>query len=143
MTAMSPNGTTAPTLPARAAHRTPRTALLLASGLYALGVHGLLGGLPFLGDLGLLLGVLVLALGVVVAGLAQWRRHGRLLVPAVVGGPRSLLGAWVAGGPVLFFTVLPESTPVRVTVMISLLLGTVFVAALQLEDAELTAKPAA
>lgn len=141
MTAMPPPGTTAPTEhQPRPAHRVPGATHLLASALYAVGVCGFLGSFPL--SFGPGLGILLLALGCVIAGRASLRHHGRVSTRAAIGGSRSLLAAWVAAGPLLFVLMLPESTPLRVTVMIALLLGTAFFAVLRLEDAELTAQAA-
>lgn len=139
MTTTPPAGTTAPSeAQARPAHRVPGTIHLFAGVLYAVGVCGFLGGFPL--SFGPGLGVLLLALGCVIAGRASLRHHGRVGTRVAIGGSRSLLAAWVAAGPLLFATMLPESTPLRVLVMISLLLGTAFFAVLRLEDAELTAQ---
>lgn len=141
MTAMPPSGTTTPTEhQPRPAHRVPGATHLLAGALYAVGVGGFLGGFPLAYGQGL--GILILALGTVIAGRASLRHHGRISARAAIGAPRSLLAAWVAAGPLLFFMMLPESTPLRVSVLIALLLGTAFYAALRLEDAELTAQAA-
>lgn len=145
MSATSPTGTpttTADAPPAvpHEAHRVPLAAHLLAGALYAMGVCGFLGAFPFTFGAGL--GILMLALGTVIAGRASFRHHGRVATPLAVGAPRSLLAAWVAAGPLLFFMMLPGPTPLRVTVLISLLLATAFFAVLRLEDAELTAQAA-
>ena len=145
MTAIPPDGTAAPTHHAtqaapREAHRIRGMTHLLASALYAAGVYGLLGG--FILTFGPGLGILLLALGIVIAGRASLRHHGRFSAPAAIGAPRSLLAAWAAGGPLSFLALLPETTPLRATVLIALLLATTFFTALRLEDAELTAQAA-
>src|SRR5699024_12420097 len=89
---------------------------------------------------GLGLVVLRVLLAVLVAWRAQVRHLCRDGSAPVVGGPRSVLSAWLAGGPALFYLTLPEGLPVAAAVLLSLLLGTVFHAVLRLEDGELTAQ---
>ncbi|WP_345075678.1 hypothetical protein [Brachybacterium paraconglomeratum] len=118
---------------------------LLGAAFYTAGTCGMLGAAaPPLSNvgLGLGLGALLLAIGTIIVSRAQLRHHGRASsLPAVVG-PRSLLSGWVAGGPLLFHLLLPDTTPVSVSVLLSLLLGTVFYTVFRLEDAERTAQAA-
>ncbi|QNN82401.1 hypothetical protein H3H54_15560 [Brachybacterium sp. Z12] len=134
--------------PAHPAHSVSWRTHLLGAAFYTVGTCGMLGGLPPpLSDLGLGLGVLLLAIGTIIVSRAQIRHHGRASSLPAIGGPRSLLSAWMAAGPLLFHVLLPEATPASVSVLLSLLLGTVLYAVFRLEDAELTAratsKPAA
>lgn len=119
----------------------PSRTHLLAAAPYTLGTSGIVGILPDgLRLLGLGLGVLLIALGALIAWRAQVRHRGRASSTPVVGGPRSVLSAWIGGGPILFYLALPEGLPVAAAVLLSLLLGTVFYAVLRLEDADLTAQ---
>src|SRR5699024_2533415 len=119
----------------------PWRAHLLAAATYTVATSGIVGILPeSLTILGLGLGVLLLLLAVLIAWRAQVRHRGRVGSAPVVGAPRSVLSAWLAGGPALFYLTLPEGLPVAAAVLLSLLLGTVFHAVLRLEDGELTAQ---
>ena len=129
--------------PTHPAQRVSWATHLLGAALYTVGTYGMLGGYPSpLSDLGLGLGVLILAIGTIIVARTQIRHHGRGSSLPAIGGPRSLLSGWMAGGPLLFHVLLPESTPLSVIVLLSLLLGTVFYVVFRLEDAELTAQAA-
>src|SRR5699024_7121794 len=85
----------------------PWRAHLLAAATYTVGTSGIVGILPeSLTILGLGLGVLLLLLAVLIAWRAQVRHRGRVGSAPVVGGPRSVLSAWLAGGPALFYLTL-------------------------------------
>lgn len=125
----------------RPAHRVSWRTHLLGAAFYTAGTCGMLGGFPSaLSGVGLGLGALLLAIGTIIVSRAQLRHHGRASSHLAIGGPRSLLSAWVAGGPLLFHLLLPEDTPVSVSVLLALLLGTVFYAVFRLQDADLTAQ---
>lgn len=126
------------------AHRVPARTHLLGAVLYTVGVCGILGGFPSpLAEVGLGLGALLLAIGTIIVSRAQLHHHGRTTSYPVIGGPRSLLTAWIAAGPLLFLFLLPAATPMRVSVLLALLLGTVFYAVFRLQDADLSAAASA
>src|SRR5699024_2749831 len=90
----------------------PSRTHLLAAAPYTLGTSRNVRILPAcLRLLGLGPAVLLIALGALIAWRAQIRHRGRAASTPVVGVPRSVLSAWIGGGPLLFYLALPEGLP--------------------------------
>jgi hypothetical protein len=117
----------------------PRRTHAVAGVLYGAGFFGLWGGLPALWGLGF--GVLALVAACIITALAQRRHHQP--PPTRLGvTPRSLLGAWTGGGPVLFWMVLPDDAGSAMLISLAALFATLFYATLRLEDTASTAREA-
>lgn len=115
----------------------PRRTHVLAGVLFGAGLFGLWGGLPVPWGLGL--GALAVAVSCLIVATAQQRHHPRSRI-GFRATPRSLLNAWVGGGPVLFMMVLPDDVGPAVLIPLAALFATLFYATFRLEDAACTAR---